>query len=213
MLKTWNERAWLTGGLVAAALMVIAGLAIFIGPQHEKTSSVDSQIAAAELQNGQLQSRINVLSRDMKNLDTYKANLAEAQLALPSTSGLPDFIRTLQSIAQSTSTNVTNYKADNPIDVSKVPGASGVKVGNTPVYALPLSAQISGTVEHLHEFLRQLQQVQPRAVLISQITENVVAADGWTAKAGDSLLTVTMQAFVAPVGQVERGILDAGGQK
>lgn len=50
---------------------------------------------------------MNSLGRETKNIATYQAQVTQARLALPSTSGLPDFLRTLQSIGNATLADVS----------------------------------------------------------------------------------------------------------
>jgi len=71
------------------------------------------------------------------------------------------------------------------------------------VYAMTISAQITGSPTNLNRFLDQLQNVQPRAVLIASVNEASGAANpgtgtGGSVPAGATTLQLTMEAFVAP---------------
>ena len=221
MPQTRLERLWLLGGAFVAAFIVLLGYLFFISPQRSKTSDVNGQRTAAEQTNTALQARIKSLEQETKNLATYQAQVTRAQLALPSTSGLPDFLRTLQSIGNATLANVSALTVGPPTDVTlATSGAPAAAASGTPaksaggtqaaasgphVFALPLTASVSGTSAQLDQFLTQLQTVQPRAVLISQLTENAGATTG---KAGGTL-ELTMQAFVAPTSAAEQAQLSA----
>ena len=65
---------------------------MFISPQMDETASVDSQVGDAQMHNMMLQHSIAELGRQNTNLAQYRATLAQDQLALPSASGLPDFL-------------------------------------------------------------------------------------------------------------------------
>ena len=58
---------------------------------------------------------------------------------------------------------------------------------------MPITAQISGSVTQLDQFLSQLQSVQPRAVLISQIVESAGGADGGTTGLAATQITLTVR--------------------
>src|SRR5579885_2716000 len=197
MPKSQLERVWLFGGVVLALLMVLIGYTMFISPQNSKTSSANSQVSVAKAANARLESRIVALREQSKNVAKYESDLQAAELALPATSGLPDFLRTLQAIGNATLTTVSSLTVGPPTDVSTVAGraASAAKSSSsssslsstssssssTPaaagaVYALPITAQIGGSTSALEQFLTQLQTVQPRAVLISQLTESAPGA-------------------------------------
>jgi type IV pilus assembly protein PilO len=222
MPRSQLEKLWLLGAGLLALLMVVIGYFLFIGPQRSDTDQIDSQVASAQTQNAVLQSRIAALQRQAKDLPKYEAQLAQAHLALPSTSGLPDFLRTLQAIGSQTLAKVTTLTVAGPADVtslaaagpaptataSAAPGgaSTGPSVAGVHVYALPISASVSGTVAQLGAFLTQLQSVQPRAVLISQLELTA----GQAAKGGATpTLALTMQAFVAPSSAAENAELSA----
>jgi Tfp pilus assembly protein PilO len=204
MLASPRERTWVLGTAVAALLLVLIGYFAFISPEHSKAQDVQSQVADAQTQNVTLSARVTSLAMQSKKLATYKADLAKARLALPSTSGMTDFLRTLQSIGNATHAD-SSLTVGTPTDVTSLSGATpssgstNLSVGSAHIYALPITAQVSGTVAQLNAFLTQLQSVQPRAVLISEITETSPA----TGASGATTLQLTMQAFVAPSSAAE----------
>jgi type IV pilus assembly protein PilO len=220
-----RERLWLFGGGLAAFVMLLAGYLLFIGPQRSQTADVKDQISSAQLQQLSLQQRINELRAQSKNAAKYESALQQARLALPSTSGMPDFLRSLQSIGRATLTNVSSLTVGAPTAPTSAPAASQPTPGAastsaapsaTPqsgtaqpapggaapastaqVYALPITAEVSGSTAALERFLTQLQTVQPRAVLISSVT----LTSGTGTSAHGATLELTMQAFVAPTAQ------------
>ena len=225
MPRTQREKLWLFGTGAVAALLLVIGYFFFVGPQRSKTDDINAQIAAAQTQNAGLQARIASLQQQAKDLPKYRQQLAQAQLALPSTSGLPDFLRTLQAIGNQTLAKVTSLSVSAPSDVTALAGAapapaatatakpggvpSGPTVGGAHVYALPISATVSGTTAQLAAFLTQLQAVQPRAVLISQLSLAGGQAGSAKRAAATPTLTLTMQAFVAPSSSAENAQLSA----
>ena len=238
MPRTQLEKLWLAGSGLVGFVLVLIGYFFFISPQRNQTSGIDAQTAAARSQNAQLQSQIDALQQQSANLPKYEAELAQARLALPSTSGLPDFLRTLQSIGNATLANVTMLSVLAPSDVTTLAAAApapapssssattssdaatvshagtGTTVGGVHVYALPITANITGTSAQLAAFLIQLQSVQPRAVLISAIDLKAGgAAAGHGAPHTATTLQLTMQAFVAPSSAVEDAALAAASHK
>jgi cell division protein FtsB len=220
MPRSQTERLWMiAGGVVALALIVIGYLA-FINPQQAQTDAVDKQVAAAQSRNDALQARVDALKSQSQNLARYKAAAAQARLALPDTSGLSDFLRTLQTIGNQTNTDVASLNdgapkvvtdvASGAVAASNTTAAAGAPATPKPapatsaatapqVYALPITASVQGSVNSLNDFLTQLQSVQPRAVLVSQIAETVGgASSGGTKTSGTTSISLTMYAFVAP---------------
>jgi hypothetical protein len=214
--RSQTERLWLIGGALVGFVLILIGYFFFISPQRSKTSDVNAQASGARDQNTQLQSRIDALRAQNKNLGKYQAELASAQKALPSTSGVSDFVRSLQALGNATLTNVTTLSVGQPAPVvAPAPAAATPTDGSssssapapaaTPTappapsaYSLAITATVSGSPTGLDKFLDQLQNVQPRAVLITQITESSAALGAGGVAAGSATtLQLTMQAFVA----------------
>jgi Tfp pilus assembly protein PilO len=215
--RSQKERLWLIAGGLVAFVMCLIGYFFFISPQRSSTSDVNGQVADAQQQNAVLQGRINGLNEQNKNLARYQAQLAEERLALPAASGIPDFLRTLQSLGSSTLTDVTALTVGQPAAVASAPAqptatsttgaASTPTAAPTPtanaitapaVYTMAISATVAGSPTALDKFLDQLQNVQPRAVLITNVTEAAGSTSGAGHTGGQTTLTLTMQAFVAP---------------
>jgi Tfp pilus assembly protein PilO len=225
MTRSQLERLWIVGAVLVAILLAFVGYTVFIHPQNSSTSSAQSQVDAARTDNLLLQTRVSLLRTQSTHLAQYESDLKNAQLALPSTAGLADFLRAVQGIGDKTATVVSTISAGVPTNVTAAasPTASATTAaGNgsaaasgatatlngTPVYALPITASVTGSAGALNQFLAQLQNVQPRAVLISQLVESTGLVAG---KASSSTLTLqlTMQAYVAPAGAPEQARLAA----
>lgn len=238
MPATQRERLWLLAGAVAGVLVVVIGWFFFVNPQNSQTSDVDAQVSGARARNDLLDQRISVLAAQNKNLATYQQKLATAKLALPDSSGLPDFLRSLQALGNATMANVTSLSVGVPSDLSTAPlpgmaplgpvpapatgsssaggsaaGTAGTGAAPGPgpaaVYALPISAQVSGTRQQLTQFLTQLQSVQPRAVLISAIGFGTAGGPSAKGGSGTTTMSLTMDAFVAPADAAEAAALSA----
>jgi Tfp pilus assembly protein PilO len=223
MPKEQAERLWLGIGVGAGLLMLLIGYFFFIGPQRSQTSDTNAQVATAQLTNQTLQTRITSLQQQDKDLAKYQAAVAQARLALPGTSGLPDFLRTLQALGNATLANVTSLAVGapttltpttaTPATTASTTGKAGSSTTATPataaVYALPITATVTGTPAQLQQFLTQLQSVQPRAVLITQITQSAGTAGTAGGATSGTSLQLTMSAFVEPSSASEQAALSA----
>jgi hypothetical protein len=218
--RTQLERLWMVGAGIVAFAIVAIGYFFFISPQRGDTSSVDGQVSTASSQNDILQARISHLAAQNRQLASYQRTLSQARLALPASTGIPDFLRTLQSIGSATGSDVstltvgdptnvgpatptaTNSAADSNAAATAAPGANAAAPTGpgSGIYSMTISAQVTGSTKALGAFLTQLQNVQPRAVLISQITESTGSTANGAATAtasGGATLQISMQAFVA----------------
>jgi Tfp pilus assembly protein PilO len=117
--------------------------------------------------------------------------------AAASTSGSTSLPTTLPTTEAGTdqTTSATDPTASVGTDTTSLTSTASTASGPR-VYALPISATVVGATTALDDFLTQLQSVQPRAVLISQLAESTV--EGSRKAAGVTSLALTMYAFVAP---------------
>jgi Tfp pilus assembly protein PilO len=240
-----RDRMWVVGGVLAGLLVLCLGWFFLISPQSARTNDVRGRAADAQTQNLTLLHKIAVLGRDNTNLPQFVAALQQAQLALPGSSGMSDFLRTLQGLGDHTQTQVSGLTVSPPVEVggsspasTAAGSATGAATGSpapggaagssaaptaspkpsTPpnpggvsahIYALPLTAQVSGTTAHLSDFLDQLQRVQPRAVLITQLQMAPSVVTSGANASGPVTLQLTMQVFVAPTSATKDGQLPA----
>ena len=227
------ERLWLIGGGTVALLLTVIAFFFFISPQRSETDDVRSQVADAAGQNSVLEHRLAQLREQNKNISRYESDLAAARKALPSTTDVSDFIRSLQSLGAQTGVDVASVTVGTPApftpaavgattptaaaspsaSASSSPaagtatgsGATATAPAASGVYGMSISAQVSGSPADLTRFVDQLQNVQPRAVLITSLTEtSAAAATGSNRSAspvagnGSTTLALGMIAFVAP---------------
>ena len=237
-----RDRMWVVGGVLAGLLGLALGWFLLISPQNTHTNDVRGRGDDAQTQNLTLLHKIAVLGRDNANLPQFVAALQQAQLALPGSSGMSDFLRTLQGLGDRTQAQVSALTVSPPVEVGAGGAAGGATGGGaaggsatggaatnsaaptaTPkpssspkpggflahIYALPLTAQVSGTNAHLSDFLDQLQRVQPRAVLITQLQLAPSVVSSGANASGPVTLQLTMQVFVAPTSATVAGQLSA----
>jgi Tfp pilus assembly protein PilO len=182
MMRTGRtDRLWALGGALAAVAMLAIGWFFFISPQNARTGSLAQEAATAQARTTSLQRRLVELRQQNGDLPRYRARLESDRQALPTTSGLSDFVRDVQGIGDSTGVSV---------QVLAVSAATQVTAAGTKVYALPMSMTVTGAVANVDRFLEQLQQGQPRAVLIGTVRSD--SPDGTVR------LDLGLQVFVAP---------------
>ncbi|HSY15276.1 MAG TPA: type 4a pilus biogenesis protein PilO [Jatrophihabitantaceae bacterium] len=175
------DRLWIIAGVLVAVALVALGWFFFINPQNSQTSDFNAQAAVAREHDVTLEQRLAQLTAQNSKLSQYQAMVVAERQELPATSGMPDFLQELQTVGASSLVDVTSLSVAPPVRVSASAAAGA--------YSISINVVAGGTVDHLTQFLDQLQHVQPRAVLISQASLN------W--QPGQTL-TLAMTAFVAP---------------
>jgi Tfp pilus assembly protein PilO len=181
------DRLWIIGGVVAAALLIAVGWFVAINPQRAAADGYRAQQETIETQLVVLRRRLADLEEEHKKLPQYRATLKRDKEALPDDSGVPDFLRQLQDSGDLVGVTVNGVAVNSPEQVT-----------GTGTFSLPITVTAQGTATKLDRFLDQLQQVQPRAVLI-QSANLAAAGDAGTETAGSGqlIMTLAIKTFVA----------------
>jgi type IV pilus assembly protein PilO len=181
------DRIWMIGGVVGAALLLIVGWFVAISPKNAETQSLREQKDVTESRLITLRHRLAELQDENKKLEQFKAALKRNEAALPADSGVPDLLRQLQDSGELVDVTVSGFTVSAP-----------VRQSDPAVYALPITVTAGGKADNLGRFLDQLQQVQPRAVLIESTNLAGASGDGKADPSDAVTMTLTMKAFVAP---------------
>lgn len=150
------DRIWKIAGATVIVLLAVAGWFLLIGPKYAERDAVKNQTDATQTQLMTLRNRINQLKKQQSQLTALQAALAQKQTALPSDSGLPDFLNQLQRSGTATDVNVTGITVGAPVQQANL----------TAVWALPITLTADGSTANLERFLTSLQTGHARAVLI-----------------------------------------------
>ena len=189
-------RTWMFGGIAIAVLLVVASWVLLIHPKYTEASDVRGQVEDTQTQLITLRKKIAGLNAQKAQLPKFKAALKTNQRALPSDSGIPDFLRQLQASGTKTDVAITGVTVSAPAQVKDVAG----------VWQLPIALIAGGDPDGLGEFLNELQAIQPRALLIQSVALTTGAADpadssgtaGPTGSATRTSLTLGLMVYVAP---------------
>jgi Tfp pilus assembly protein PilO len=180
------DRLWTAGGITVALALAALSWVFLISPQNTETAGLRDEIDQVNDRVVVLQARLAQLRKENENLDARKAELAARRKALPTSTGLSDFLRELQTTGEQTGVSVTAVSAST---------AGTTRVAGAEMQVLPLTLTVNGGFDGQVAFLDQLQQVQPRAVLI--IGANMVPTDNAESLAGAVTVTLSVQIFVA----------------
>jgi Tfp pilus assembly protein PilO len=184
-------RIWVIAGAAAIVLLTVASWFLLISPKFAEAADVRTQVDDTQTQLIALRKKIAGLEDQKSRLSTYKAALKANQRALPSDSGVPDFLRQLQGSGEATGVKVSGVSVAPPAQAAGVSG----------VWQLPITLTAEGGSDQLGEFLNQLQAVQPRAVLVqsANLTQGDAAnTTGTGGVAGKTSLSLSLLAYVSP---------------
>jgi Tfp pilus assembly protein PilO len=186
-----SGRLWVLGGAALIVLLAVASYFLLIGPKYAEADDVDQQTGATQDQIVVLRKRNAELNKQEKQLPTFLAQLAKSQKALPATAGMSDFLNQLQAAGDNVGISVSGLSVAAPIASTSATG----------VWELPVTLTAVGDADKLSAFLTQLQNVQPRAVLIKSVDFKAADATADTsadAGASQPTMNLSLSTFVAP---------------
>ncbi|AGZ39481.1 type 4a pilus biogenesis protein PilO [Actinoplanes friuliensis] len=186
------DRLWMFAGALVILLLAAVSWFVLISPQYAEAEEIRSQTGTSQDQIVGLNKTIAQLKKDQAKLKALRATLATNQEALPEDSGVPDFLRQLQSSGDKINVNVSGVTVSTPVQVE----------GTARVWALPITLTADGTPANLGLFLDELQSGQARAVLIdsANLAPNTTESDADSGgnEPESMSLNLTVKAFVAP---------------
>jgi Tfp pilus assembly protein PilO len=187
MTRTGPDRIWMVAGAAGAVVLLAVAWFFLISPQYAQAASETGKAEAAATRLNAMRHKLSELREQNADLPKYQEQLARDRQALPTTSGVDDFLRELQAMGDSTGISVTGLA----IGASTHIPAAGVEV-----YALPLTLNATGDIAKVSNFVTELQLERPRAVLVTSV--GVVPSGQGTSIAGPVNLTLNLRIYVAP---------------
>lgn len=175
------DRIWISAGAAVIVVLVAVGWFLLISPKYTEAADIRAQADTTRTQQLTLKRKLTELQKQSTQLAEFQAVLTKNEKALPSGSGVPDFLRQLQSSGDLAGVVVSNVTVAPPTLVAN----------SSTVYEVAMTMNADGTSDQLGAFLVRLQNVQPRAVLIG--SANLVTQD-----AGAATLNLMLKAFVVP---------------
>lgn len=176
------DQIWLYGGLALIVLLIAGSWFMLISPTYAEEAKAIGATEDTTIQLTKAKNSFSALKEETAKLDEYTDQLAGYQAALPvasKTNGIPAFLKQLQTMGTKLNIDVSGYSA------SAEEASEEVSVVTT----LPIALNIEGDVEQVSKFVRQLQTVQPRAVLIN--TGNLSVSSE-----GQAALSLSLNAYV-----------------
>ncbi|HEX2901858.1 MAG TPA: hypothetical protein VHO01_00260 [Jatrophihabitans sp.] len=201
MQITQNRRAWIAASVAVALLIALASWFMLISPTLSDTSSLKSRRADVQLQNDMLRSKIAKLKGQNDNLPSLQQELQAAVAGLPADAGLSDLTRQASAESKLAGVSLTGMTFGAATPVAPAGTSARPNVGKTAVggmFSISVTVTTAGPAAKQYEFLRLLQHVGPRRVLIT--STNLTPASGSQVASIDpsSTMVTVLTAFSAP---------------
>jgi Tfp pilus assembly protein PilO len=166
------RQLWLLTALGTLAALA-GGYFLLVSPQNTKAAALREE-AEEQLQvNRQLQSQINQLNKQKKDLPAQQALLARFAGLIPSNPAMPRLIRALTDAADNSGVELVSItpslpewaKGVNPATRAEVPGKVAAPDGQSLV-DIPVNIRVVGEYSQMTQFFTEIEEMN-RALLVA----------------------------------------------
>ncbi len=211
-------KQWVTLTVLASVVILAAGWFLLVSPKKGEASDLQEQAASQLAANGVLETQLQVLRAQAKELPKKQADLARVAAKIPDNPSLPSLIRALTEASTSSGVDFVSVTPGAPVaavtapvapvaappttaqttPVAPAPGAATGVAGS--LSTIPVTLNVVGEYFDIAQFVSALENL-PRALRISNLTlapgVSPTAAKSSSAKAEDgSSLTTTLTGSV-----------------
>jgi Tfp pilus assembly protein PilO len=209
-----GAKGWRIGGIAAAAVLLVVGWFLVVSPQRTAAADLRAQAVEAQGRNESLQARINLLRKQSADVPKKLADIKAYAASIPSTPGLPDFLREVQAVATKTGVTVDSVDTSLPTAVLAIVSTppAPVPTSTSAVVAAPVAPprpapvpglqQINVTISAggsyagLTTFVRSLEEIT-RVYLMTSISMDKDTAATDSKVANPLTLKITGSIFVS----------------
>lgn len=124
-----KSQTWIAGTVVVALLIFAAAWFLLVSPRRAQTDDAQAANEAALFEQDVLRARLAVLEEQATHLEEYQAEIDALSVQIPPEPRIPDYVRSLQGLADQYGVTITALSPSFPIAFGE---AVGVTVVVTP---------------------------------------------------------------------------------
>jgi Tfp pilus assembly protein PilO len=241
MKTTSNARSLVLLTALGAIVIIAAAWLLLISPTLANASEANAQAAQQESANANTEVEVNKLRQQYANIDEYQSQLTTLQQQIPTDPGYADLQRLFAAVAEENSVVITslefgsaleletsNVAEDGEADDSAVTTDPEAEGGSAPadgdstgttaagnLYGIPVSISVLGKYDDVMNTLKELQTMDGRIVLITNVTLSTATApapgDKSETTGADTTGVFAGQVFVLTSSTPDEPVPDASG--
>ena len=200
-------KQWVVLTVLACLVIAAGGWFLVISPKRSEAADLRAQAEQQQSANATLETQLQVLKAQAKDLPKEQAKLAAVSAKIPADPALPNLIRALLSAASDSGVELVSLSPGEPVvaaAAAPVAAAPAPAQGQAAPPAgqlaeIPLSINVVGDYFEVQRFMAELEDL-PRAVLVSTLDlapgTSPTAGEGGPSAADGSSLTTTIEGKV-----------------
>jgi type IV pilus assembly protein PilO len=197
-----ETRKWTLGAVAIGLVIALAGWFLLIAPKRAEVADIQASTEAQEQTNTQLQTDIEVLKQQHKDLPEKQAEFAALQTKIPNSADMANYIRSMQQLAAKAGVGFTSLAPSEPAPLGGTADPSGALPLDT-LAAMNLEMAVSGDYFQIVKFMNSL-ETAPRYTLVTGYTiaegedtaEATSADSASSATSGEPELAATISARI-----------------
>lgn len=193
-----ETRKWTVGAAVIAVLILVAGWFLLVSPKRAEVADLQAQADQQLSENSSLQTQLEVLKQQNKDLPEKQAELAALQTKIPQTPDLPTYIREMQTLGKQSGVAFTSLTPAAPVSLTG--STSDGALVPEELAAINVDMVVTGSYFEITKFVNEL-ETSSRYTLLGSFALGEGEGAGDTESSGRSDLTATLNAriFMTPV--------------
>jgi Tfp pilus assembly protein PilO len=197
--------------LLGMVAILAGGWFLLVSPKKASVTEVKDQTSSQQTLNRATNGRIDLLTKQAKDLPKKQAELARLAQQMPSNPALPALIRSLTSAADEAGVQLVGLLPAKPAEqtgtVATAPVASAPKtptvgqpraaVVNEALFAIPVEIQVRGGYFQIENFVSAMEKLQ-RSLLVGQMVMDPAEGKAGNAdvRPGDLSATISARVFM-----------------
>ena len=197
-----ETRKWTLGAVAVGLVIALAGWFLLIAPKRAEVAEIKASTETQAQTNMQLQTDIEVLQQQHKDLPEKQAELAALQTKIPVSADLASYIRLMEDLAGKSGVGFTSLSPSEPAPLGGTLDPSGALPLDT-LAAMNIELAITGDYFQITDFMNELETAS-RYTLVTgySITEGTeesaegLASTDSALSTGDTPLVATVSARI-----------------
>ena len=162
------KQLWLLTAMGSVAVLAL-GWFLLVTPKNDQAAAVRAETETQLAANQQLQSKINLLTKQKKELPRLQGQLDAFARLIPNNPALPALVRALSDAAEKTDVDLVSVSPGVPAlapATGGVPGAVATTSSGLALAQVPVAIKVAGKYSQISQFLAEVEGLQ-RAFLVN----------------------------------------------
>jgi type IV pilus assembly protein PilO len=160
------KQLWMLTAMGSVAVLAL-GWFLLVTPKADQAAAVRAETETQLAANQQLQSKINMLTKQKKDKPKLQGELDAFARLIPSNPALPALVRALSDAAEKTDVDLVSVSPGNPaLAAGAAPGTVATTSSGLTLAQIPVAIKIAGKYSQISQFVAEVEGLN-RAFMVN----------------------------------------------